>query len=98
PGNELRHVPKGRGHGSRYAVLRDVRVGMHEAIDRAVPSRVDVRLDAIPRTEEIRMDEIQVQHHALQAGVAHAAAEAARQSFLDVELDIDEILRARDRD
>jgi hypothetical protein len=52
----------------------------------------------LPVAEEIRVHEVRVEHHALQAGVADAAAEAPGQAFLDLEVDVDQVVAAGDRD
>ena len=74
-----------------------VRIGVREAEDLAVLAGVDFGRDAIARAHEVAVHEAAVQQERLRFGVADAAAELARQAFLDLVVDVDEVGRARHR-
>ena len=63
----------------------------------AVLAGVDLQRDAIARSHEVAVHEIAVQAESLRFRVADAAAELARQTFLDVVVDVDQIGAARHR-
>ena len=70
---------------------------MRETVDLRITARVQVERDALARAEEVAVGVVAVEDEGLRLGIADSAAELGGRSFLDLELDIDEIRRARHR-
>ena len=95
--HELCDIAVSERHRARNAIDVGVRVGVREAVDLRVTAGVQVERDALAGAEEVAVGVVAVEDEGLGLGIADAAAELGGRTFLDLELDIDEIRRTRHR-
>jgi hypothetical protein len=70
---------------------------VRQAVDLREPTRVQVDRDALAGAHEIAVGVVAVQDERLRLRIADAATQLRGRSFLDLELDVDQVGRARHR-